>query len=49
MPLIHMKEIFTPLSFIGIKFFRSKEGQIFIKMGKQPRKRIWSGKSDLVK
>ncbi|MGM0902896.1 MAG: hypothetical protein ACQEXB_17585 [Bacillota bacterium] len=34
MPLIHMKEIFTPLNFIGIKLFLSKEGQVFIKLGK---------------
>ncbi|WP_404329977.1 hypothetical protein [Mesobacillus maritimus] len=47
MPLIHMKEIFTPLKFIGIKLFLSKEGQVFIKLGKKPRKRIFGGNKNL--
>lgn len=47
MPLVHMKEIFTPLKFFGIKIFRSKEGQIFFKFGNKPRKRIFGGKNDL--
>ncbi len=46
MPLIHMKEIATPLKLFGIKIFRSYEGSTYIKFGNRPRKRIF-GKADL--
>ena len=42
MPLIEMKEIVTPLKFLGIKLFRSSEGQIFIKFWSRPRKKIFN-------
>ena len=41
MPLIEMKEFFTPLKLIGIKFFRSREGQVYIKVWNHPRKRLF--------
>ena len=37
MPLIEMKEVATPLKLIGIKFFRSREGQLYIKLFNRPR------------
>jgi hypothetical protein len=40
MPLVQMKEFFTPLKFVGVKFYKSKEGHTFIKVGNRPRKRI---------
>ncbi len=42
MPLLHMKEIFTPLKLIGIKVFRCKEGNTYIKVWNRPRKKIFS-------
>ena len=38
MPLIEMKEVVTPLKLIGIKFFRSREGQLYIKLFNRPRR-----------
>jgi hypothetical protein len=43
MPLVHMKEIYTPLRLLGIKLFRSKEGQTYIKIDSKPRKRLFGG------
>jgi hypothetical protein len=41
MPLYHMKEIWTPLKLIGLKFFKCEDdGHYYIKFGKHPRKRI---------
>lgn len=40
MPLYHMKEIWTPLTFIKIKFFKSENSEIFIKIGRSPRKKV---------
>ncbi len=40
MPYYHMKEIWTPLKLIGIKFFKTSDGQLFIKKWNQPRKLI---------
>ncbi|WP_264757818.1 hypothetical protein [Neobacillus dielmonensis] len=42
MPLLHMKEISTPLKWFGIKFFRDHEGYTYIKVGSRPRKRLFS-------
>jgi len=42
MPLIEMKEISTPLKLIGLKFFKSREGEIYIKVGNRPRKKLFS-------
>ncbi|GAM16216.1 MULTISPECIES: hypothetical protein [Mesobacillus] len=41
MPLVQMKEVFTPLKFIGIKLYKSKDGHTFIKVGNKPRKKIF--------
>lgn len=41
MPLLHMKEIFTPLKIIGIKLFRGTDGYTYIKVWNRPRKRIF--------
>ncbi len=41
MPLVHMKEIYTPLKLIGIKFFKSKEGSTYIKFLNYPRKKLF--------
>ncbi len=41
MPLIEMREVFTPLKLIGIKFFRSSEGQVYMKVWNHPRKRLF--------
>jgi hypothetical protein len=41
MPLLHMREIFTPLKFFGVKFFRTIEGETYIKFGKKPRKKLF--------
>lgn len=35
-----MKEIWTPLKLIGVKFFKTPEGSVFIKVFNKPRKRI---------
>lgn len=41
MPLYSMKEIWTPLKWVGIKFFKTlDEGEYFIKIGNKPRKKI---------
>ena len=40
MPGYYMKEVWTPLKFIGIKFFKSEEKSIFMKVLGKPRKRI---------
>ena len=40
MPLIEMKEICTPLKLVGIKFFRSRDGEIYIKYRNRPRKKV---------
>ncbi|WP_442596407.1 hypothetical protein [Neobacillus sp. D3-1R] len=42
MPLIHMKEIFTPLRLLGIKYFKDSDGFIYIKYGNKPRRRIFT-------
>ena len=42
MPLIHMKEIFTPLKLIGIKFFICKDKFIYIKIWNKHRKRMFT-------
>jgi len=42
MPLIHMKQVFTPLKFVGVKLFKSTEGHLYIKVGNRPRKRLFS-------
>lgn len=42
MPLIEMKEISTPLKLIGIKLFKSSEGEVYVKIGKRPRRRLFS-------
>jgi hypothetical protein len=41
MPLLHMKEIFTPLKFFGIKLFKTIEGETYIKIGKKARKKLF--------
>ena len=41
MPLIEMKEILTPLKLIGIKIFRSRNKQYYMKLWNRPRKRIF--------
>jgi hypothetical protein len=41
MPLLHMKEIFTPLKFFGIKLFKTFEGETYIKIGNKPRKKLF--------
>lgn len=41
MPLYSMKEIWTPLKWVGIKFFKTlDEGDYFVKVGNNPRKKI---------
>ena len=40
MPLISMKEIFTPLKFLGIKLFRCTNGNTYIKIWNRPRKQL---------
>ena len=42
MPLIEMKEILTPLKLVGIKFFKSKDNEYYMKLWNHPRKRISS-------
>ncbi len=41
MPLIAMKEIFTPLKLVGIRLFKSSEGDFYIKVGNRPRRKIF--------
>ncbi|WJV30899.1 hypothetical protein QTG56_07880 [Rossellomorea sp. AcN35-11] len=41
MPAYYMKEIWTPLKIVGIKFFKSEENTIFMKFHQKPRKRIF--------
>ncbi|WP_285290782.1 hypothetical protein [Bacillus sp. ISL-45] len=40
MPLLQMKEVYTPLKLIGIKVFKCKEGHTYIKFWNKPRKRM---------
>jgi len=40
MPYYHMKEMWTPLKMIGIKFFKTEDGHLFVKVWKQNRKLI---------
>ncbi|GAF65036.1 hypothetical protein BTS2_1933 [Bacillus sp. TS-2] len=40
MPMHHMKEIWTPFKLFRVKFFKSDEGSIYIKVGKQKRKKL---------
>lgn len=42
MPLIHMKEIMTPLKLVGIKLFKCTDGDLYIKYWNKPRKRIFN-------
>lgn len=42
MPLVEMKEITTPLKLLGIKFYRSSEGNVYVKFWNQPRKKIFN-------
>jgi hypothetical protein len=42
MPLIAMKEIGTPLKLIGIRLFKSSEGDLYIKYGNRPRKKLFN-------
>lgn len=42
MPLLQMKEIFTPLKLFGIKVFKCKEGYTYVKFWNKPRKKILS-------
>lgn len=42
MPLYSMKEIWTPLAWVGIKFFKTldDDGAYYIKIGNKPRTRM---------
>lgn len=42
MPLLQLKEIYTPLRLIGIKLLKSKQdGKMYFKLGKKPLKRMF--------
>ncbi len=41
MPLIAMKEITTPLKLIGIRLFKSSEGEYYIKFWNRSRKKLF--------
>ena len=40
MPLLQMKEVFTPLRIVGIKVFKDNEGYTYIKYWNRPRRKI---------
>lgn len=40
MPLYQMREIWTPLKLIGVKFFKSDDSSIFIKVFNYHRRRL---------
>ncbi len=40
MPLLQMKEIWTPLKLVGVKFFKSDDRSIFIKVMNQRRRKL---------
>ncbi|MBP1995542.1 hypothetical protein [Paenibacillus eucommiae] len=40
MPYYYFSEVWTPLSKIGIKFFRDDEGKLWYKLGKHTRRRL---------
>ena len=42
MALIEMKEILTPLKLIGIRFFKTRDKEYYIKIWNRPRKRIFN-------
>lgn len=42
MPLLHMKEIYTPLKLVGIKVFKCTDGDTYIKFWNKPRKKLFS-------
>ncbi|SIQ34527.1 hypothetical protein [Domibacillus enclensis] len=41
MPLYTMKEVWTPLRWFGVKFFKELEdGNYYVKVGNNPRKKV---------
>ncbi|WP_413382802.1 hypothetical protein [Alkalihalobacillus sp. 1P02AB] len=40
MPMYQMKTIWTPLALFRIRFFRSDDGGLYIKIGKRRRRKI---------
>ncbi|MGE6716253.1 hypothetical protein ACQKGD_02560 [Peribacillus frigoritolerans] len=40
MPLYQMREIWTPLKLVGVKFFKSEEGIIFMKVLNKRRRKL---------
>ncbi|WP_338788130.1 hypothetical protein [Metabacillus sp. FJAT-53654] len=43
MPLVQLKEMYTPLRLFGIKLFKCKQdGKRYIKMGKKSVKRMFA-------
>lgn len=37
-----MKEINTPLKWVGLRLFKAYDGHFYIKFGKRPRKRLFA-------
>ncbi|WP_260445669.1 MULTISPECIES: hypothetical protein [Metabacillus] len=43
MPLVQLKEVYTPLRLFRIKLFKCKQdGKMYIKKGKKPVKRMFA-------
>jgi hypothetical protein len=40
MPLYQMREIWTPLKLVGVKFFKTEEGSIFLKVFNKRRRKL---------
>lgn len=41
MPLLQMKEVFTPLKIVGVRVYKSNDGHTYIKVGSRPRKKCF--------
>jgi hypothetical protein len=40
MPYYVFKEIWTPLKYIGVRFFLEESGDLYVKVGLKPRRRV---------
>jgi hypothetical protein len=40
--IMGMKECNTPFKWIGLRFFKAYDGHFYIKVGKRPRKRLFT-------
>ncbi|WP_273717100.1 hypothetical protein [Alkalihalobacillus pseudalcaliphilus] len=44
MPIQEMRSIWTPLALVRVRFFRSDDGQVYIKVGNRRRRKFMNSK-----